>query len=500
MTSFDALLRPDRGQSLSSGDDRGFHVLRNAPLSDIGNAQRLAARHGNDLRYCSQLGHWLVWDGRRWATEETLEVERRAKETALAMYRVVPRIADNEQRQGFLRFATRSQSESSIRAMTKLTRSEPEIAIAAAQLDADPWMLNVSNGTLDLRTGTLRAHRRTDLLTKLAPVDYDAEAHCDVWEHFLDQVTGRDQELRNYLQQATGYSLTGETSEEVMFLLLGPGGSGKSTFVEAIKATLGDYVMTADFETFLKRSVSGTPRNDIARLNGARFVVACEVDEGKALAEGVVKTLTGSDTVTARYLYKEAFEFKPRFKLWLVANHAPEVNAFDSGLWRRIRQIPCRNAIVPEKQDPKVKAILQDPEKAAPAILKWAVDGCLAWQKEGRLRVPKSVAEATNDYRADMDPLRDFIEAHCELAEGRSWPSAQLFQAYQEWADRNRARPLSQRKLAEALRAHGCAASKITAGEWKGRMCWSGIGPNDDYAGVPGATDALERAKAGRDA
>jgi putative DNA primase/helicase len=493
VSMFSKLLSAERWQldtAICESRD-SIEALRRPTYSDIGNAQRLAMRHGDDLRYSPQLGEWLVWDGKRWAVDRTFEVERRAKETVLAMFRVATATTDEDKRKKFVAFAMRSLGEPKVRAMIKLARSEPGIAVSAAQLDADPWLLNVSNGTLDLKTGVLRPHRRTDLLTKLAPVEYDAEAHSDVWERFLDQLTGGDRELRDYLQRSVGYSLTGATSEEVMFLVLGPGGSGKSTLVEAIKATFGDYVRTSDFETFLKRSASGAPRNDIARLNGARLVIACEVDEGKALAEGVVKTLTGSDTVTARYLYKEAFEFKPKFKLWLVANHAPEVSAFDSGMWRRIRQIPCRHALADDEQDPKV---------AGPAILKWAVDGCLAWQKEGRLRVPKAIVDATACYRADMDPLKDFIEEHCELAEGRSWASAQLFEAYREWADRNRIRPQSQKKLAEALRAYGCTSGKISTGAWKGRVRWSGIGPIDAYAGVPGATDALERVMAGQDA
>lgn len=494
MTMFRELLRPDSSRSAGVECSSDKDVLRNGLYSDIGNARRLASRHGADLRYCSQLGGWFVWDGTRWEADGTFEVERRAKETVVATFRRALSIDDDDkQKDKFVAFAMRSQNEARIRAMINLARSEVPIAVRAAALDADPWLLNVRNGTLDLRTGVLRSHRRTDLLTKLAPVVYDAHSHSDVWEHFLDQLTGGDRELRDYLQRAVGYSLTGATSEEVMFLLLGPGGSGKSTFVEAIKATLGDYVMTADFETFLKRSASGSPRNDIARLNGARFVVACEVDEGKALAEGVVKTLTGSDTVTARYLYKEAFEFKPRFKLWLVANHAPEVSAFDSGMWRRIRQIPCRNAIAAEKQDPKVKAMLQDSSKAGPAILKWAVDGCLAWRREGRLCVPKSVVEATNDYRADMDPLKDFIEEHCVLAPDKSWASEGITQAYQLWAEGVGARRLSPKQLGQALRSHGCSSSKITKGPTKGCACWLGIGPRDPYAAIPGAAEALAR-------
>lgn len=478
MTTFLDVLRDtaaeprDAATTLSDTDQ-----LVRPDWTDLGNARRLAARHGRDLRYCHELGGWFVWDEQRWALDRTGKVERLAKETALATRRAGLRIKndDSDTRKKFLLFATRSQSEARLRAMTNLARSETEVAIAAEQLDAHPWLLNVANGALDLRTGKLRPHRRGDLLTKLAPVEYYADAHSDVLERFLDQLSGSDRELRDYLQRAVGYSLTGTTSEEAMFLLLGPGGSGKSTFIEAIKATLGDYVKTADFETFLKRSASGAPRNDIARLNGARMVIACEVDEGKALAEGVVKALTGGDTVTARKLYHEAFEFKPEFKLWLVANHAPVVSATDSGMWRRIQRIPCNNALRAEDQNPSIKAALQNVRVAGPAILKWALDGCLAWQREG-LRPPRAIVEATKAYQAEMDPLTQFIAERCELGEDKVWSSEELSEEYREFAQEFGARSLSAKQMAQALRARGCRPSKITSGARKGWACWTGIG------------------------
>ncbi len=191
----------------------------------------------------------------------------------------------------------------------------------------------------------MRPHRREDLITKVCPTRYEPGARSDLLDRFLDEATGGNRELRDFLQRAVGYSLTGDVSEEVLFFVHGPGRSGKSTFMEALKATLGDYAKSADFESFVQRRDAGAVRNDIAELAGRRFVVSIEVDEGKKLAEGLVKLITGGDTVRARFLYQEAFDFVPQFKLWLAANHAPKVKHDDSAMWRRILRIPFENIV-----------------------------------------------------------------------------------------------------------------------------------------------------------
>ncbi len=443
--------------------------------TDMGNAQRLAARYGAELRYCYGLARWYVWDGRRWAPDDNGVVQRYAKDTATAIKLEVQGEENVERRQELAAWARRSENETRLRAMVNVACSEPGIPVLASELDTDPWMLNCLNGTLDLRTGELRAHSQDDLITKLAPVRYDPEARSDVWECFLDEATSGDQELQGFLARAIGYSLTGFTTEEKLFFIHGPGGAGKSTFVEAIKSTLGDYAMTADFETFLARSFTGGMRNDIARLAGARFVASIEVEEGKRLAEGLVKTITGGDTVTARFLYREAFSFKPNFTLWLCANHAPEVKDNDSAMWRRILRVPFEHMIPAERRDPAVKQTLCDPEQAGSAILAWAIRGCLEWQRVG-LAVPESVTAATEAYRREMDPLSDFIAACCLLAPTAHVPSAELRQAYEDWTRENGATAMGAREWVERVKALGCKPSVRLRIMGKLIRCWVGIG------------------------
>jgi len=324
-------------------------------------------------------------------------------------------IPDKTDRAALLKHANASQTDSRIKGLLSLASAFQDIAVTIDALDADPWLLNVTNGTLDLRTGQLRQHQQQDLITKLCPVAYDPDATHEVWDRYLETVTRDSSELTAFLQRAVGYSLTGDVSEEKLFFVHGPAASGKSTFLESIRALLGGYSRVADFETFLQRSFSGGPRNDVAHLAGSRFVVSIEVDEGKKLAEGVVKTLTGGDSVSARFLYSNIFEFRPTFKLWLAANHEPKVSDEDDAMWRRILRVPFDYSIPEGARDPRVKAVLRSTRDAGPAILAWAVKGCLAWQRHG-LDVPPAIKEATQDYRHAMDPLADFFQERCVFA------------------------------------------------------------------------------------
>ncbi len=442
---------------------RGFN------LTDLGNAERLVARHGENIRYCHALGKWFCWGGRRWADDRTGRVCYMGRETVRQIGGAAPTLEDADERKALLKWAISSEAKARIDAMIGLAEAEAGIPVAPEELDADPWKLNCLNGTVDLRTGALHPHRREDLITRLAPVEYDPDARSEVWERHLEDATGGDAQLAGFLQRAAGYSLTGDVSEEVLFFVHGPAAAGKSTFLEALKAALGDYATTADFEAFLARREVGGARNDIARLAGARLVASIEVDEGKRLAEGLIKMLTGGDTITARFLYKEAFEFLPTFKLWLAANHAPKVRDDDEAMWRRILRVPFDQVIPKGERDPAVKKTLRNPAAAGPAILAWAVEGCLAWQHEG-LGIPPAVEEATQEYRDEMDPLRDFLEDCCVLAPDAWVLTGDLRHAYESWArEQGEAHILRGRQFTDRLKVRGLKAERRHAGRgWRG--------------------------------
>lgn len=427
--------------------------------TEIGNALRLCDRHGDDLRYLhpkTSHGYWLNWNGERWQTDETGEVRRLAQKTVLSIYAEAAALQDDQERKARAGWAVRSETLSKIDSMITLAETQPGIPVSVSDLDADLWLLNCQNGTLDLRTGELLQHTREHLITKQIPVAYDPEAKCPEWTRFIRKVLP-DPELAAFIGRAVGYSLTASTREQCLFLLHGLGANGKSTFIETIRALMGDYALETQAETLMVKSHgSSGPNNDVARLRGARFVSARESEEGQRLAESLVKSLTGGDTITARFLHKEHFEFKPDFKLWLATNHKPLIGGVDDGIWRRMRLIPFDVSIPKQERD------LDLPNKLIgelPGILAWAVKACLIWQQYG-LREPKTIREATEDYRADMDTLGSFIETHAVTGPNAKEKAGDLYRRYSHWCMDNGERDCGNTAFGRRLNDRGFRSEK----------------------------------------
>ena len=268
-------------QVVPKGDAPPDAGLRFVPYTDSGNGERLARKFSGAVRYCAPQRCWFVWTGRRWEPDQTGEMLRRTKEIARELYAEASRLEDTEQRKACVEWARKSESADRRKAVLFLAQSEPGIPVLPSEFDADPFALNCLNGTVNLKTGEIREHRSADLITRICPVQFDGAARSELWERFLEDSIGGDRELRDFLQRAAGYSLTGSVCEEVLFFVHGPAASGKSTFLESLKASFGDYAKVADFESFITRRDAGAIRNDIAELAGRRFVVSIEVDEGK---------------------------------------------------------------------------------------------------------------------------------------------------------------------------------------------------------------------------
>jgi len=447
-------------------------TLRNERHTDLGNSKRLVVAYGRDLRYVPEWGKWLFWDGARWQMDQSqVQVMEAAKGTIRAIYPLAPSIADDVKRAGLVGHARKSEQGPRLREMVRLAASDAKIVARPQQLDRDPWLLNCENGTIDLRTGELRGHSREDLITRLAPVVFDPSASSGLWDDFLQRATNGDQELQDYLQRVAGYTMVGVAREEVALILLGGTATGKSTFVEALKATLGEYAATADFETFLRRSQPQGPRTDLARLKGVRLVTASEVPAGRQFDESTVKQLTGGDTVTARHLYKEAFEYVPQFTICMAANHRPGVRDDDPAIWRRLKVISFEAQIPVEERDPQVKARLRDPKVGGPAILAWAVEGALKWQQEG-LGEPEAVRRATQDYRSEMEIFTQFVEDCCVEDPSQWVESIDIRGFYENWCELQGNRyPYGLKRFANALRGRGHQPQKRG-----GHRGWRGIG------------------------
>ena len=424
-------------------------------LTDLGNAERLVRLHGDRIRYVREWGTWLVWDGTRWAKDRTGEVERLAQATVREMHKEALGLKDRAQSEGLSKHAYQSEREARIKSMVSLGRVMDGIPLVPEDLDSDPWLFNVLNGTIDLRTGTLQKHRQADGITKLAPVKFNPDARAKRWYAFLREVMGRNQDLVRFIQRAVGYSLTGTTTEHVLLFLYGQGQNGKTTLLKLLLDAFGDYGKQSEPELLLRKRGDAHPTG-VADLQGSRLVATSEIDAGRHMAESLLKSLTGGDRITARFMRQNFFEFEPSHTIWLAANHRPVIKGTDVAIWRRIKLIPF-DVVIPEQDrdsdlPEKLKAEL-------PGILAWAVRGCLEWRKKG-LAAPAEVTAATQSYRDDMDVVGEFIAEHCVLELNVTVSATKLYEKYKEWAEAAGERKLTQKNFGLRIAERGFEKEK----------------------------------------
>ena len=420
-------------------------------LDDTGNAQRFLDRFGESALYNYDANKWMYWDGRRWDVDTMGEAKRMADEICeeirhgLQYYleSLPPNTDADEMTKAYQRHVKSTRGSKAKESMLKeawhLLKTNWE------QFDTRKNLVNVINGTLNLITGELLPHSRAHMITKMSRCEYTDKADKPLWDKFLCEIFDNDTELIRYVQKAVGYSLSGSTEEHCAFFCYGTGRNGKSTFLDIISEILGDYAVNIQPETIMVRQAQGGPTSDIARLNGARFVTTVEPNEGARLNEGLLKQLTGGDRVTASRKYENEFEFEPEFKLWMGTNHKPTIRGTDVGIWSRIKLIPFNIQIPDDKMDKQLKYKLQ---QELPAILAWAVDGCLLWRREG-LKVPESVRAASAEYRGEMDVLASFLENCCE--DGGEVDAGDLFHAYLDWAKESNEYEMSSTKFGREM-------------------------------------------------
>lgn len=400
------------------------------PLTDTGLAERFALQHGDDVRYCHAWAKWLVWDGTRWKIDGGGAVDQLGKQTVRSILRKAADEPDDARRKALSAFAKSSEAVGKREAMVKLARSEPPIPIAPDVLDKNAWILNCPNGKLDLRTGQLCEHRREDYITKLCPVEYHSDAICPTWLVTLDTCFDRTYDLIDFVQRFAGYCLTGDVSEQIMNIWHGIGANGKSTILNALMEMMGaDYSMKATADLLLIKHDAAHP-TALTDLHGKRLVACIETDEGRRLAEALVKELTGGDPIRARRMREDFWQFFPTHKVVLACNHRPSVRGTDHAIWRRLKLVPF-NVVIPKEERDKQLPIKLRAE--LPGILAWAVRGCLDWQRYG-LGEPKAVIDATADYQSAEDVLLNFIDECCVTAPEARVKAADLLGAYKEWS------------------------------------------------------------------
>ena len=424
--------------------------------TEYGNAQRLAVLFGEDLRWVHDERRWYVWDGQCWSPDDTGELMRRAKTVARVLWHEVPHV-DHIDRDTWVRHAKRSETKRSLQAAIDLTASEKVVAAdghaftlscSSGDFDQDRHLLTCPNGVLDLATGELRSHRRQDMQRRMTAVPYEPGCRSELWERFLLDSTGCDQTLVDYLQLLAGATLLGTNRHDVLPVLFGPPGSGKSTFIQALVAPLGhQYGDTASLETFAERRASSSARDDLARLEGLRMVACVEGERNHLLAAGLVKQVTGGDAVSARRLYGTTRTWRPEFTLWIAVNEKPRLHQDEEGIYRRVKAIPFENQVV--TIDPTLRERLSDPDTTGRAVLAWAVEGAQRLAAlPGPLTDPDVVVEATEEYREEQAPsdLTAWLEECCLIEpEEVLTPTPDLRRSYEQWCHRSGRTPASTR-------------------------------------------------------
>ncbi|WP_428308177.1 phage/plasmid primase, P4 family [Lacipirellula sp.] len=413
----------DDSQIIARLRDAEQHQTRHDHATDMGNAERMAAQHGDSLRYVANWRKWLAWDGRQWVLSDDAAIAK-AKLTARSIHGEAAS-ASGEVAESLKAWAKSSESAKRVRDMTFLAQSEKPFPIDHDQLDADPWLLNVEDGTIELTTGKLREHRREDLMTKCCATGHSAEPPKR-WLKFLAEI--QDEETIGFLQRLIGSALVGEVRDHLLAIMYGVGGNGKSVLVQTIVGMLGDYASMGSDDLLL---TSASHPTALADLFGKRFVAINETDEKATLSEARVKNITGGDRIKARRMREDLWEFTPSHTAVLSTNYRPIIQGTDNGIWRRVYLIPFDVTIPAEKQD---KALLANLKKEWPSILGWAVQGCLAWQRDG-LKPPAKVTDATKEYAANMDTIGRFLAECCKT--GGEVKASDLYQVYRAWAHNN---------------------------------------------------------------
>jgi putative DNA primase/helicase len=407
-------------------------------FSDEALAVRFSAKHGGTARFVADWGKWLLWTGSFWTFDGTMR--------AFDLARAICRVASVEVAPDKTKLAATIASAKTVAAVISLARADRRHAAVVNQWDADPWLLNTPSGIVDLRNGATLPHDPALHLTKITAASPGGD--CPLWRKFLAEITGGDIELQDFLQRVAGYALTGSIREHALFFFYGTGGNGKGVFLGTLTAILAGYAAVAPMETFIASRVEQHP-TDLAGLRGARLVTAQETEQGRRWAESKIKTLTGGDPISARFMRQDFFTYSPQFKLVIAGNHKPGLRGVDEAIRRRFHLVPFTVTIT------KPDTELTDKLRAEwSGILQWAIKGCLEWQRIG-LAPPTAVRQATEAYLASEDAIAQWIDEGCACDRIYTERSATLFASWKDWAEAAGEFVGSQKRFAQALEDRG---------------------------------------------
>ena len=453
-------------------------------LTDTGNAERLVRKFGTQIKYVRDQGVWRIWDGKKWKTDRRNRIDRMAKIIVRELAAYAGEAADPEEAKHRYKWVMTSGGKERRNAMVALAAMEKDVVSLSTDYDRNDWLLNVQNGTIDLKTGKLLPHNRKNLCSKISKVVFDPAATCQLFDkflsevQFLDEVGTRDKEMIDFLAQAVGYSLIGDTSEQAFFFTHGNGANGKSVFNLAVASIMGDYAKIASFDTFIVKKNDTGPKNDLAALVGARLVQCAESKEGQTLDVDLIKALTGQEEITVRFLHKEFFSYLPKFKIWMSSNSEPSIRGTDWGTWRRVKEIPFDVTI-----DAPDRHLATKLRKETSGILNWALTGLASYRKSGLVE-PKKVRDAVKAYRESQDTIGMFLQAKCVLKPDNEIKGTELYSSYKIWAEANHEYIMKESQFTKRLlKVSGIGRRQVNGSKW-----YTGVGQTSstrDYAEMP---------------
>jgi putative DNA primase/helicase len=409
-----------------------YSILHDEGRTDIGNAVRFVYANEGKILHVVKWRKWLHWDGLRWVDDGGVGVHEAGKRFAKQLWHEFTEAAktsiDRDELGTIRTFIKRTNQRLKIADFIALAATDELVACQHEAMNRDPYLLNVENGTLNLRTGELGKHSPADMITQLAPVKYDPKAKCPQWLAALDLIFDGDGELIAYLQQLLGYCLSGLTTQHLLPIAYGFGCNGKSTITNVMLGLLGDYAATANYELLMPAKYSGHP-TEKAQLYQKRFVAISEPSQGRRLDESKTKELTGGDQVNCRRMGEDFWTFAPTHKFWMSTNHKPKIGGTDEGIWRRVKLIPF-TVDLRTKINPQPGLAERLLEEEGPGILAWLVRGFIDWAKCG-FAEPAAVTAATADYRAAEDELGQWLADCCIVEQGAVELASRLFESYQ---------------------------------------------------------------------
>lgn len=441
-----------RGRDIRAKKSAAIHQ----DMTELRMSERLVDRFGDELRYCNALGGWHVWTGTHWALDEKRAARERAKDIARSIAHEAAEAGDAE----LFRAAKRAGSSAGVSAILDLASSTPGVVFAASESNRDPWALNCTNGTLDLRTGNLRKHDKSDVITRCCPCAYNPNATAPEFERFLAEVQP-DPEVRAYLARLLGYAANGIVREHILGVLWGVGQNGKSVLADCCAAALGDYARPGPASLIVANKASEPHPSDVATCAGSRLVLVHETKRGAEFDSSKVKLLTGGDLLTARFMRQDFFVFAPSHTLVMLTNYKPQADGADAALWRRVQLVPFDVVIPEERRDTRLKERIVENE--LPGVLRWLVAGGLEWQRTG-LAPPKVIRDQTEQYRSGEDSVSTFIEERTTKAPSLRQPAGPLYAAYKAWCADSGARAMRSNDFASEMAGRGFEKARTAAG------------------------------------